>query len=329
MTYEHSPFNRHAGTLTLSFIVAWSVQVHAEVTARDAAAARTLFQEARSLVAEGNAAIACPKLEEAQRLDPGIGTLYNLADCYERTGRTASAWTTFLDAGRLARAARDADREQAARSRAIALEPRLARLKVEVPPASALESLEIETDGTKLNRPLWGSAVPVDPGKHVVVAKARGRRSITWQAEVAAGQTYPLTVPVLEQADATKPAISPAEPAPGRTQRIAGGVVAGVGLVGFGISTALAVVARSKYNDASSYCEGNHCDQPGLDQRKDAVRGGNIATVVGGLGLAALTAGVVIFLTAPPSKPKEAPRAAAAIALHAGFHGLLLRGEWQ
>src|SRR4051794_15794728 len=62
-----------------------------------AAAAEVLFSDGKRLVQERNFAAACPKFEESQKLDPGLGTLYRLADCYEHVGRTASAWAAFLE----------------------------------------------------------------------------------------------------------------------------------------------------------------------------------------------------------------------------------------
>ena len=57
--------------------------------------ADALFQEGRRLLDAGDATAACPKFEESQRLDPGLGTLLNLADCYERTSRLALALAPF------------------------------------------------------------------------------------------------------------------------------------------------------------------------------------------------------------------------------------------
>ena len=56
------------------------------------AAAEALFSEGRSLASAGKCDEAIPKFQASQKLDPGIGTLLNLADCYEKVGRTASAW---------------------------------------------------------------------------------------------------------------------------------------------------------------------------------------------------------------------------------------------
>jgi tetratricopeptide (TPR) repeat protein len=70
----------------------------ADASLADKAAAQTLFDEGRKLMAKGMFADACPKLAESQKLDPGVGTQFNLSDCYEKMGQTASAWAGFLEA---------------------------------------------------------------------------------------------------------------------------------------------------------------------------------------------------------------------------------------
>ena len=72
--------------------------------ANNRAAAEALFNEGRSLVAGGHYSDACPKFEASQQLDPGLGTLLNLAECYEKLGKTASAWAEYREAIPLARA---------------------------------------------------------------------------------------------------------------------------------------------------------------------------------------------------------------------------------
>ena len=71
--------------------------------AEDQAAARALFNEGRELLTAGRYAEACPKFEAARKLYASAGILLNLGDCYERLGRTASAWTEFGEAVSLAR----------------------------------------------------------------------------------------------------------------------------------------------------------------------------------------------------------------------------------
>src|SRR5688572_5284659 len=94
------------------------------------AAAEALFENGVQLMKAGRFADACPKLETSQRVDPGVGTLLYLAECYERLGRTASAWATFREAESLARASNQADRARTAQARAQKLEPELSYLTV-------------------------------------------------------------------------------------------------------------------------------------------------------------------------------------------------------
>src|SRR5688572_18113756 len=54
-----------------------------EAPVKEESEARKLFKEGRSLAAEGRHAEACPKFEQSLQLEAGVGTRFNLADCYE------------------------------------------------------------------------------------------------------------------------------------------------------------------------------------------------------------------------------------------------------
>lgn len=232
-----------------------------------------------------------------------MGTLFHLADCYEKTGRTASAWSMFLDVASQAAAQKRADRETAARERAAALKPQLSNLVLRVAD-SDLPGLELKRDGSVVGKPMWDTGVPVDPGKHTVVATAPGFKTWTGSIEVPAkpGDTE-LAVPALEKSAAASPEPAAAQEAGassrGSGRRLVGLVVGGAGVVTFGVSTVLALKAKSKFDDTASLCNGNQCTEEGASMRHDAVRGGNVATVVGGVGLAALATGAALYFTAP------------------------------
>lgn len=89
-------------------------------SAAQVATAQALFEQGRALVIKGRAETACPKFEESQRLDPGLGTQFNLADCYERLGRLASALELFTKVTATARETGQIQREQVAGARAAA-----------------------------------------------------------------------------------------------------------------------------------------------------------------------------------------------------------------
>ena len=77
----------------------------ASADASDAARAQHLFDEGFKLLEAGHAQEACPKLEESQRLDPGMGTQFRLAECYEKTARYSRAYALFRDVAALAHSA--------------------------------------------------------------------------------------------------------------------------------------------------------------------------------------------------------------------------------
>src|SRR5215831_17140782 len=173
----------------------------AEPSAADKSLATALFKEGRALVDQGHVAEGCRKLEESQRLDPGGGTLLNVALCHEKEGRTATAWAEFTEALGIARKDDRPQRIEFAQKHIAQLEPLLSRLIIQVPHAGDTPDLEIKRDGTAIGRPAWGIAMPVDPGDHLIEAAASGK--ISWKESVtvgAKGDSKTLVVPALESA---------------------------------------------------------------------------------------------------------------------------------
>ncbi|WP_437594847.1 hypothetical protein [Sorangium sp. So ce1000] len=197
---------QHLGRLLALAMFLAALLVGGRDARADTAAAQALFDAARQLMAQGKYADACPKLEESQRLDPGIGTQFNLAACYEQLGRTASAWSMFLEVAGAAKAAGQPEREKVARQRAAALEPGLIRLTITAP-ADAPADFQVKRDGALVGRAQWGTPVPVDPGKHTVEASAAGRAPFARSVELTrAGASETLAIPPLPAGDAAAPA---------------------------------------------------------------------------------------------------------------------------
>jgi thioredoxin-like negative regulator of GroEL len=77
---------------------------------------------------------ACPKLEEAVKLEPkALGARFLLAECYEASGRLASAWGAFLQAEAAAVNAGKRQMRDEAHERAERLKPLLAQVVIAVP----------------------------------------------------------------------------------------------------------------------------------------------------------------------------------------------------
>ena len=158
--------------------------------ADDAAVAQQLYEKAKRLADEGKLAEACPLFASSWKADPQLGVLLNLADCHERIGKLASAWSEFQEAVNRANRIHDA-REAYAQKRADALAPRLAKLHV-APPPRIVPNVVVRLDGTDITA-LVGTDTPVDPGDHELAVAAPGY--VTWTKRFAIADS-PVTTPI-------------------------------------------------------------------------------------------------------------------------------------
>ena len=303
-----------------------------EGSAESSVAAQALFDEAKRLVQHGDFVAACPKFEESERLEPGLGTKLNLANCYEHVGRTASAWILFLEVESDTKRNGQIERQTMAHNRAAALQPKLSQLKVEVPSASRMPGLIVQRDGVPVGAAQWGLPIPVDPGVHSVQVSASGKKP--WQVQVtvpADASTHTVSVPLLEAAaSAPKPANVLAAKTHSRARRTAVYVSFGVGGAGAVLGSVFGLRAISK-NDQSNkpdQCNGDACLPSGGSLRHDARSAGTISTVAFAVSGAALATGVVLLLTDKKDEaPSGAQLTAGAFALPSGAE-FSLRGAW-
>lgn len=286
----------------------------------DSAAARALFGEGRKLMEQEQFEQACPKFEESLRLDHGMGTQFNLAHCWDKLGRTASAWALFLDVAAAARAGNQPQREAAARERAKALEPKLTRLRVEVPDPAT--DAKVMRGDQEIGAAAWGTAMPVDPGTHVIRVTAPGKQPWSHEMEVPAEpRTFSVEVPALEDKPAPAEAAGPemmtgeatlsADTGPegsGAGPGAAPWILGGIGVAALVGGTIFAIQSRSDNSAALELCtistpEGDRCTDA-AEQRAhrdlvdDAKRGQLFGYVGFGLGGAALITATVLYMTA-------------------------------
>ena len=169
----------------------------AQASAEERVAAEALFDEGKKLLSEGQLAPACEKLEQSQRIDSAVGTLLYLAECYEKSGRTASAWATFREASSAARASGQANRARIGQDRAARLEARLVRLTIKVDNEnSAIEGFQVKRRGESVPKGVWGVPVPVDPGEQLIEASAPGYQPFSQRVSIDK-QPGTATVPAL------------------------------------------------------------------------------------------------------------------------------------
>jgi hypothetical protein len=248
--------------------------------------------------------------------------LLNLADCYERLGQTATAWSTFKDAEAEAHKLTRTDRERTARDRSRALEQKLSKVVFLLPD----KGLEVHRDGVLLDDATLGGPVPMDPGPHKIEVTAKGKKPFTTNIEVAQGPVQQkLEVPKLEAAG---PEAAPASAPPGQgaattppppsgseggggALRTVGLITAGVGVVGLGVGTYFGIRTLSLKSDVNARCAPQVCyDADSVALNDEAKQSGNISTIAFVAGGVFTVGGVVMYLFAPKSNASSSGEAA-------------------
>lgn len=283
------------------------------------AAAQVLFDEAKALMGDGRHREACPKLEESQRLDPGVGTLFQLAVCYEEVGRTASAWGRYEEAAASATALGQADRAEYAKQQAARLEPKLSRLIIDLPKSARISELRIERDGVPVGAGSLGVAVPVDAGPVRVHATAPGYQDWETTVDIQAPGEHRVAVPALARDPNARAKLEPARaggspsdpksdagaaPVDGGASPLAW-VAISVGAAGAVLGGVAGAIVLDKKATLDGKCPDKQCP-PEMQSEHDAFnRWRNVSTigfVVGAIGIAT---GVTVLLTSSSSEPNR------------------------
>jgi hypothetical protein len=338
--------------------VAWALGLVTLLCAAQAVAAPTpaerarsseLFREGRKLLNQGKIDEACETLGESHRLDPGGGTVLNLALCHAKQGKTASAWAEFSEGYEIAKRDRNVKRMQFAQLEIKKLEPKLSKLTVVVPEESRVEGLMLTLVTDEKTKPLdeaiWSFAAPIDPGVHKIEVTAPNKKP--WSTEVvitADAQEASVTIPPLQDLPVEEPPPPPPAPAPAPSAppppkrdpgstvgTIVGGVVGGLGVVGLGIGTYFGVAAANKKSESDDLCPEERCTAEGASANFDAGAAANEATTAFVIGGSAVACGVLLLiLSAGDSEEPAADATTARIAVTpgAGDAGIGVAVRW-
>jgi hypothetical protein len=265
------------------------------------AAADAAFAKGKQLMAAGDAPGACAAFEESERLDPQLGTQYNLALCDEQIGKLTSAWVNFSEV-----AAKDArgPRKDDAAKRAHALEPRLARLTLVVRGPAPGETVKVGALDLSV---LAGSASPIDEGSYDVVAEAPGRASWRGKVEVRGeGAAVTIEVPPLDPASTYTPVVRH------HTRRPVALGLAAAGALAVGAGLVFGKHVYDLKDQAAAAC-GHPLDQPCTGDQgqaqmlvNDARTWATASDVAIGVGGALVVGAAIVYLTAPRTPPDTA-----------------------
>jgi tetratricopeptide (TPR) repeat protein len=284
-------------------------------SAAEATRADQLFSEGRELLEKGRFAEACERFRQSEEAAPAIGTLINLAYCYEQIARFRSAMDAYAEAEMLAKQAKDDKREKFARERFAAVEPKSVKLVVRVADAPAT-GIEVKRNNVVVPPAQWGVPVSVDPEDFVITASAPGH--VPWKGAVIGrgeGAIVTIVVPTLEESRAAADAAPVAKAAPTGigsigTKRLIALGLGGVALATLGAGTALALGAKSRYDDSRAHCDDAGCDEASVAAQRGAVAQGNVATILFAVGIACVGGGIYLWITGGDEGSTGSPKAA-------------------
>jgi hypothetical protein len=298
--------SRRAAPFTLSLLGALVVatpSAHAEPPSEAKSQAETLFLSAKTLRAAGKYPEACAAFAESRQLEPGIGISLYLADCYEHVGKPASAWAAFRDAETRARARND-KRAEVAHARAAAIEPKLGHIGIALSAPSVAPGADVKVDdGEPVPASTW-TALPADPGDHVVKLRGTGKVVRAAVVHVVQGRwaIVRLDPPQITSASATLSSAPAADSSAGAdpslkvdTRQAVGYSLLVAGVIGTGVGAALLVAKNQSQSTGAP-------NGPAVVNQSDAI-GSDVAFALGG---AAFASAVILYLTAPTQKDTAA-----------------------
>jgi hypothetical protein len=315
-------FNSAVASILLACVLSTSL-ASAQISPIARATAEALFQQGVQLMNQGDFSQACDKFAGTLELEPGLGTMLHLADCYDKLGRTASSWALFEEVASRARLAGDTTRESIAATRASELESRLSLVYLtltDVVGASTKPSaVRVKIGETVIPSAMWGSPIPVDPGQQFLAVSAEGYETWSFQLVVAPGPSVQrVTIPSLKR-KALLPSVATPLSRPTRVSlptppaypeqrssatRVFGYISGAMGLIGLGIAGYFGYRAYQKQQDSLDLCRAsnpNSCTPDGVEQRAAAIRFANNANVSAIAGGACLLLGTTLLIISPSS----------------------------
>ncbi len=259
-----------------------------------------LFDDGRRYLASKEYALACTAFEQSQASDPAIGTLLNIALCYETWGKTTAAHRWYVEAARLAKEKTD-DREKGAQAKVDELAPKVPHLTVVIPSDVDIAATFM-LDGNEIEKAKLAEDQLVEPGKHVIIARVPGKPPKETIVDVKEGERKKVTI------DVPRPEVKITITGGRRKKgKFYGGVTMLVGgSAAIGIAGYVSLVARQDYADAVASCQDHVCTSQGaFDATQDARKKANLMTFVGAGGAALVGVGLWFVLTSRTPKVTE------------------------
>ena len=273
--------------------------------------AKVEFKDGQKLFDAGRQADALPHFRNAFAASKSPNARLMIARCLIALGKTTEAYEEMATTTREATALAETDpkyartRDAAAAEMAL-LERRIGKIVVALaePGAGAAVTL----DGAPLGAARLGVPVAVQPGTMTIEATHAGDKPVRREVTIGAGETKTVAI-AFTSAGAAPPVAAMADTPPvdatsqGGGVRIAGFIVAGLGVAGMGTFAGAGLAARSKFSSVESECGNARCTDPKYGSVIDSGKTlQTIANVGLGVGIGGLVGGALMIALGGPSK---------------------------
>ncbi|GAC1545097.1 MAG: hypothetical protein NVS3B10_09260 [Polyangiales bacterium] len=279
-------------------------------SAADLESARELFKEGREARQSGDLKRALERFKAAHAYGQTPVTGLELGRTHIQLGDLVEGREVLLSVARMKVQPDETEKSAAARTEAADLaeevKKRIPTIAVKLNGVASDSAAQLQIDGSAV--PIVGltGIRKVNPGKHVVVARA-GSHEETRNVDLAESKTEDVTIdlsgagaPPLGGGPGARPVEGP-ESGPKEISPVTW-IGLGVGAVGLGVGTITGVLALGKASKVDKACSSTHCP-PSAKSEVDSGR--TVATIstigfaVGGAGLVAAAVGYFVL-----SKPK-------------------------
>jgi hypothetical protein len=273
--------------------------------------ATELFAQGRKLRLGGECTAAEAVFRRALEVYPaGLGSLRNIAECQEATGRYASARKTWLDlkhAVSESPSPRYEGWERDADAAADRLRAEVANLLIDLkavgPQGASIGAVEVTVNGEPIDRLRLGAPIESDPGPYLVRVVGSDGHILEQRVELKTGQSVRMSFNVQVSAERALPVTTPASTTAHWNPSTVGWVAVGLGgasLVGAGVSFAFYLSAHDALERRCPNYETQACD-PSL--RPEVSEGRTASTLVNVLttaGLVGVVGGAVLVAVLSP-----------------------------
>jgi hypothetical protein len=282
--------------------------------------ARAAFKDGLELEKKGEYESALAKFRATAAIKTTPQVEFHIALCEAKLKRYIEALADLATAETDAKAGKVKEVAEAAPKLAAEIKPLVPKLTLKV--ADGQKATAVRVDGHAIDMATLGTPMPFDPGKHVVSATSADLDDKSIDVELADSDDKSVVItfgsaPVatttttgggdvpseLPPPPVMPPSSTDAQPAPSSSssQRIAGFVVGGVGIVSLGLATTFYLMRNSKVNSLDSECVNMKCPssaQSDLDAAKTDV---TISRIALGVGVVSIGVGAYLILTAKSS----------------------------